>query len=200
MKTIAIQAEVKQTTGRSAAARARKEGKVPCVLYGGSENINLLVEEKELNKFLYTPEVMIAEINIDGGKSVKALVQDAQFHPVSDVTIHADFLELTPGTPVRVSLPIKPVGNSVGVRAGGKLKEILRKLKVKGNTENLPDFVEVDITNVNIGQSVRVRDIKIDGVEFLDAPENVIVTVSATRATRQAAEEAAAAEKGGKKK
>lgn len=192
MKTIAIQAEVKQATGRSTAANARKEGKVPCVLYGGAENMNLFVPEKELNKFLYTPEVMIAEIHIEGGKKVNALVQDAQFHPVSDATLHADFIELIPGKPVRVSLPIKPVGNSVGVRAGGKLKEILRKIRVKGLTENLPDYIEVDITNVNIGQSFRIRDLKLEGVELLDAPENVIVTVSATRATRQAAEEATA--------
>jgi large subunit ribosomal protein L25 len=192
MKTIAIQAEVKQGTGRSIAANARKEGKIPCVVYGGSENVNLLVAEKELNKFLYTPEVLIAEINIEGGKTVKALVQASQFHPVTDATLHADFLELIPGQPVKVNLPIKTVGNSVGVRAGGKLKEILRKLRVKGMAEDLPDFIEIDITNVNIGQSFRVNQLKLDGVEFLDSPSNVVVTVSATRATRQAEEAAAA--------
>lgn len=193
MKTIAIQAEVKQGTGRSISANARKEGKVPCVLYGGSENVNLLVAEKELNKFLYTPEVLIAEIQIDGGKTVKALVQDAQFHPVSDETLHADFKELVAGEPVKVSLPIKTVGNSVGVRAGGKLKEILRKLRVKGMPENLPDFVEIDITDVNIGGTFRVGQLKLDGVEFLDGANNVVATVAATRATRQAEEAAAAA-------
>lgn len=192
MKTIAIQAEVKQGTGRSISANSRKEGKVPCVLYGGSENANLLVAEKELNKFLYTPEVLIAEIAIAGGKTVKALVQDAQFHPVTDATLHADFKELVAGQPVKVSLPIKVVGNSVGVRAGGKLKEILRKLRVKGMPENLPDFVEIDITEVNIGQSFRVGQLKLDGVEFLDGATNVVVTVGATRATRQAEEAAAA--------
>jgi len=192
MKTIAIQAEVKQGTGRSIAANARKEGKIPCVVYGGSENVNLLVAEKELNKFLYTPEVLIAEINIEGGKTVKALVQASQFHPVTDATLHADFLELTPGQPVKVNLPIKAVGNSVGVRAGGKLKEILRKLRVKGMAEDLPDFIEIDISNVNIGQSFRVSQLKLDGVEFLDSPSNVVVTVAATRATRQAEEAAAA--------
>ena len=200
MKTIAIQAEVKQGTGRSISANARKEGKIPCVVYGGSGNVNLLVAEKELNKFLYTPEVLIAEINIDGGKTVKALVQDSQFHPVTDATLHADFLELVPGQPVKVSLPIKAVGNSVGVRAGGKLKEILRKLRVKGMPENLPDYIEIDISDVNIGQSFRVNQLQLDGVEFLDAPNNVVVTVSATRATRQAEEAAAAAKPAGKKK
>lgn len=192
MKTIAITAEVKQGTGRSISANARKEGKVPCILYGGSDNVNLLVSEKELNKFLYTPEVLIAEIAIEGGKTVKALVQDAQFHPISDKTLHADFKELIPGQPVKVSLPIKVVGNSVGVRAGGKLKEILRKLRVKGMPENLPDFVEVDITEVNIGQSFRVGQLKLEGVEFLDGANNVVATVAATRATRQAEEAAAA--------
>lgn len=198
MKTIAITAEVKQGTGRSISANARKEGKVPCVLYGGSENVNLLVSEKELNKFLYTPEVLIAEIAIEGGKTVKALVQDAQFHPVSDKTLHADFKELIAGQPVKVSLPINVVGNSAGVRAGGKLKQILRKLRVKGMPENLPDYIDIDITDVNIGQSFRVNQLKLDGVEFLDAANNVVVTVAATRATRQA-EEAAAATTGKKK-
>lgn len=197
MKTIAITAEVKQGTGRSISANARKEGKVPCVLYGGSENVNLLVSEKELNKFLYTPEVLIAEIAIEGGKTVKALVQDAQFHPVSDKTLHADFKELIAGQPVKVSLPINVVGNSAGVRAGGKLKQILRKLRVKGMPENLPDYIDIDITDVNIGQSFRVNQLKLDGVEFLDAANNVVVTVAATRATRQAEEAAATT---GKKK
>lgn len=192
MKTIAISAEIKKGTGRSISANSRKEGKVPCVLYGGSENVNLLVSEKELNKFLYTPEVLIAEINIEGGKTVKALVQDAQFHPVTDKTLHADFKELVAGQPVKVSLPIKVVGNSVGVRAGGKLKEILRKLRVKGMPENLPDFIEVDITEVNIGGTFRVGQLKLDGVEFLDGANNVVATVAATRATRQAEEAAAA--------
>ena len=200
MKTIAIQAEVKQGTGRSLSAHARKEGKIPCVLYGGSENVNLLVAEKELNKFLYTPEVLIAEISIEGGKTVKALVQDAQFHPVSDKTLHADFKELIDGEPIKVSLPIKTTGNSVGVRAGGKLKEVLRKLRVKGMPENLPDFVEVDMSEVNIGGAFRVGQLKLDGVEFLDGSNNVIATVAATRATRQAEEAAAAATKPGKKK
>lgn len=199
MKTIAIQAEVKQGTGRSVSANARNAGQVPAILYGGSENVNLLVSEKELNKFLYTPEVLIAEIAIAGGKTVKALVQDAQFHPVTDRTLHADFKELVAGQPVKVSLPIKVVGNSVGVRAGGKLKPILRKLRVKGLPENLPDYVEVDITEVNIGQSFRVNQLQLEGVEFLDAANNVVVTVSATRATRQAAEEVTKAATGKKK-
>lgn len=199
MKTIAIQAEVKQGTGRSVSANARNAGQVPAILYGGSENVNLLVSEKELNKFLYTPEVLIAEIAIAGGKTVKALVQDAQFHPVTDRTLHADFKELVAGQPVKVSLPIKVVGNSVGVRAGGKLKPILRKLRVKGLPENLPDYVEVDITEVNIGQSFRVNQLQLEGVEFLDAANNVVVTVSATRATRQAAEEVTKTATGKKK-
>lgn len=148
------------------------------------------MDEKEVNQLIYTPEVIVAEINLEG-KTIRALVQDSQFHPVTDKTEHVDFLEVTDSKPVRVSLPVKFTGNSVGVRAGGKLKPVLRKLKVQGFTKDLPDFIEIDITNVNIGQNVRVRSISIPNITFLDSPDGVIASVAATRASMK--EEAAAA-------
>lgn len=196
MKSVQIKAEVRTQTGRKNAVDLRRAGRVPAVVYGGNEVLHLNVDEREVNSLLYTPEVMIAEIEA-GGKTVRAIVQDAQFNPVTDRTAHVDFIEVTEDKPIKVSLPVRVIGNSVGVRAGGKLKTILRKLKVKGLASNLPDFIDVDITDVNIGQTFRVRQVSIEGVEFLDAPENVICTVAATRASRQ---ESAAAEATGKKK
>lgn len=196
MKSVQIKAEVRSQIGKKDAVDLRRAGRVPVVVYGGNEVLHLSVDEREVNSLLYTPEVLIAEIEA-GGKTVRAIVQEAQFNPITDRTNHVDFIEVTDDKPVKVSLPVRTFGNSVGVRAGGKLKTIMRKLKVKGMANNLPDFIDVDITDVNIGQTFRVKQVKIEGVEFLDSPDNVICTVAATRASRQ---ESATAEAGGKKK
>jgi len=197
MKSVQIKAEVRSQIGKKDSLNLRRAGRVPAVIYGGNEVLHISVDEREVNTLLYTPEVLIAEIDL-GGKTVKAVVQDAQFHVLTEATTHVDFMEVVDGKPLKVALPVRTVGNSVGVRAGGKLKVIMRKLKVKGMADKLPAFVDVDITDVNIGQSVRVKQINIDGVEFLDAKDNVICTVAATRASRQ--ESAAAAEAPAKKK
>lgn len=197
MKSVQIKAEVRSQIGKKNSLDLRRAGRVPAVIYGGNEVLHISVDEREVNTLLYTPEVLIAEIDL-GGKTVKAVVQDAQFHVLTEATTHVDFMEVVDGKPLKVALPVRTVGNSVGVRAGGKLKVIMRKLKVKGMADKLPAFVDVDITDVNIGQSVRVKQINIDGVEFLDAKDNVICTVAATRASRQ--ESAAAAEAPAKKK
>lgn len=190
MKSVQIKAEVRTQTGKKEAADLRRAGRVPAVVYGGNEVLHLSVDEREVNSLLYTPEVMIAEIEA-GGKTVRAIVQEAQFNPVTDQTNHVDFIEVTDDKPVKVGLPIRAIGNSVGVRAGGKLKVVMRKLKVKGLAAQLPDFIDVDITDVNIGQTFRVKQVNIEGVELLDPKDNVICTVAATRASRQ---ESAAAE------
>ncbi|HEY8366428.1 MAG TPA: 50S ribosomal protein L25 [Bacteroidia bacterium] len=197
MKSVQIKAEVRSQIGKKNSLDLRRAGRVPAVIYGGNEVLHISVDEREVNTLLYTPEVLIAEIDL-GGKTVKAVVQDAQFHVLTDATTHVDFMEVVDGKPLKVALPVRTVGNSVGVRAGGKLKVIMRKLKVKGMADKLPAYVDVDITDVNIGQTVRVKQINIDGVEFLDAKDNVICTVAATRASRQ--ESAATATPAKKKK
>jgi len=197
MKSVQIKAEVRSQIGKKDSLDLRRAGRVPAVIYGGNEVLHISVDEREVNTLLYTPEVLIAEIDL-GGKTVKAVVQDAQFHVLTDATTHVDFMEVVDGKPLKVALPVRTVGNSVGVRAGGKLKVIMRKLKVKGMADKLPAYVDVDITDVNIGQTVRVKQINIDGVEFLDAKDNVICTVAATRASRQ--ESAATATPAKKKK
>ena len=194
MKSVQIKAEVRSQIGKKESVDLRRAGRVPAVIYGGNDVLHISVDEREVNTLLYTPEVLIAEIDL-GGKTVKAVVQDAQFHVLTDATTHVDFMEVVDGKPLKVALPVRTVGNSVGVRAGGKLKVIMRKLKVKGMAENLPAFVDVDITDVNIGQTFRVKQINIEGVEFLDAKDNVICTVAATRASRQESAAAAPAKK-----
>lgn len=161
MKSVQIKAEVRSQIGKKDSLNLRRAGRVPAVIYGGNEVLHISVDEREVNTLLYTPEVLIAEIDL-GGKTVKAVVQDAQFHVLTDATTHVDFMEVVDGKPLKVALPVRTVGNSVGVRAGGKLKVIMRKLKVKGMADKLPAFVDVDITDVNIGQSVRVKQINID--------------------------------------
>jgi large subunit ribosomal protein L25 len=197
MKSIAINAELRNGNSKSDAVNLRRNQRVPAIIYGGESNILVSFDEKEINKFIYTPEIIIAEIHVDG-KVIKGLIQDKQFDPVTDKTVHIDILELVPGKPVKTSLPIRLVGNSSGVRAGGKLKMVLRRLKVKGLAEALPDFIEVDITEVGIGQSVRVKSLNIPGVEILEIPEGVIASVAATRNSMK--EEAAAAAASAKKK
>lgn len=198
MKSIAINAELRNGNSKSDAVNLRRNERVPAIIYGGESNTLVSFDEKEINKFIYTPEIIIAEIHVDG-KVIKGLIQDKQFDPVTDKTVHLDILELVPGKPVKTSLPIRVVGNSSGVRAGGKLKMVLRRLKVKGAAEALPDFIEVDITEVGIGQSVRVKSLNIPGVEILEIPEGVIASVAATRNSMKE-EAAAAAAAAGKKK
>lgn len=197
MKSIAINAELRNGNSKSDAVNLRRNERVPAIIYGGENNTLVSFDEKEINKFIYTPEIIITEIHVDG-KVIKGLIQDKQFDPVTDKTVHIDILELVPGKPVKTSLPIRIVGNSSGVRAGGKLKMVLRRLKVKGAAEALPDYIEVDITEVGIGQSVRVKSLNIPGVEILEIPEGVIASVAATRNSMK--EEAAAAAAGAKKK
>lgn len=194
MKSVQIKAEVRSQIGKKDSVDLRRAGRVPAVIYGGNEVLHISVDEREVNTLLYTPEVLIAEIDL-GGKTIKAVVQDAQFHVLSDATAHVDFMEIVDGKPLKVAIPVRTVGNSVGVRAGGKLKVIMRKLKVRGMAKDLPDFVDVDITDVNIGQTFRVKQVNIEGVEFLDSKDNVICTVAATRASRQESAAAAPAKK-----
>jgi large subunit ribosomal protein L25 len=141
---------------------------------------------------VYTPDVNTVNLNV-GGKTYSAIMKDIQFHPVTDKIMHIDFLELSDDKAVRMEVPVKITGNSVGVRAGGVLVSKMRKLKIAALPKHLPDYVEVKIDDLNIGQDVRVRDIAIDGVTFLDSPGNVITGVKTTRNTVAAAPEAPAA-------
>jgi large subunit ribosomal protein L25 len=196
MKTVSMSGSLRESVGKKDAKRSRREGKVPCVLYGGKEQIKFVMDDKFFTKILFTDEVYLLKINIDS-KEYNAVLQDIQYHPVTDTVLHADFLEILPGKKVTIAIPVKVEGVAPGVLSGGKLNKKLRKIKIKGLVEDLPDFVTVNINELNIGDSIKVKDVKNDKLEFLDMPSSVIVSVKTARGAtaEEAAEDAAAAAK-----
>jgi large subunit ribosomal protein L25 len=180
MKTVSMSGSLRGNVGKKDAKAQRKEGKVPCVIYGGKEQIHFSADVTAFKPVLYTPASNLVSINIDG-KEYLTILQDVQSHPVSDNILHADFLELSAEKPVIIPVPIRVTGTSPGVLLGGKLVKKLRKLKIKALIEHLPDEIEISISNLDINQSVKVADLKLENIEFLDIPSAVIVTVLSTR-------------------
>jgi len=181
MKTVSMSGLLRANVGKKDAKLTRVSGKVPCVVYGGKEELHFAVDEKELQTIIFTPYTFLVNLDIEGRK-ITAIVQDVQYHPVSDKTLHVDFLEVTPGKPIITSLPIRIEGNSVGVLRGGKLVKKFRKLKVKGLFEHMPEEIKINITNMEINDVVKVSDIKIPNIQLLDVPNNMVVSVASTRA------------------
>jgi large subunit ribosomal protein L25 len=186
MKTVSLSGTPRAYVGKKDAKLNRREGKVPCVIYGGKEQIHFTLPELAFNKILFTPEVYIIELEVDG-KTYKTILQDVQYHPVNDKVLHADFLEIIEGKKLIVALPVKFKGVAPGVTKGGKLMVKYRKLRVKGEIEKMPEFIEVDISNLEIGQSVKVRDINLDGLTVVDTPNAVVVQVKMARGAKAAA-------------
>jgi large subunit ribosomal protein L25 len=191
MKTIEIQGLKRSDLTKQSLKALRTSEQVPCVLYGGAEPIHFAVPLAQFKGLVYTPNVYIVKVVIDG-KDYSCVMQDIQFHPVTDIIQHVDFLEITESSLVTINVPIKITGASEGVKQGGKLVTKVRRLKVKALPKQLPDSVEIDITPLKIGGNIRVRDLKLDGVEFLDSPANVVIAV---RTTRNVAAAETAAEK-----
>jgi large subunit ribosomal protein L25 len=190
MKTILLKGESRGELGTRTAKALRSEGKVPCVIYSeGKEAAHFAVYQADFKNLVYTPNVYKVRINLDG-QNHEAILQDIQFHPVSDAILHADFMSVDANKKVIMEVPIRVVGNSPGVRAGGKLVTKINRLRVKGLIADMPDFIDVAIDTLEIGQSAKVRQISIDKLEILDAQENAIVSVKTTRALMQAAAEA----------
>jgi large subunit ribosomal protein L25 len=185
MKAISLSGSQRANVGKTDAKALRKAGNVPCVLYGGESQIHFSAKESDFKPLLFTPEVHTINLSIDG-KEYKAILQEVQFDPIKDSLLHADFLAVNESKPIVIAIPVKVTGNSAGVRAGGKLAVKVRKMKVRGLLNDLPDFIEIDITNLEIGQSVKVRDISNDKLQFLDAPNVAVLSVNATRASRSA--------------
>lgn len=188
MKTIAIKGDTRVGLGKSATKALRKEGKVPCVLYGKDKLVHFGVYEIDFKNLVYTPNSYAVLLDVNNEKTL-AKLQDIQFHPVSEAIVHADFMSIDVNKPVEMPIPVKVVGNSPGVRAGGKLQLKIQKLKAVGLIKDMPDFVEVNIDKLELGKSIRVKEINVEGLQFTDAPENTILTVAQTRASRAAANE-----------
>ncbi|MFD2597674.1 50S ribosomal protein L25 [Sphingobacterium corticis] len=198
MKSIAISGSVRQNVGKRDAKELRYEGQIPAVLYGGKEQTHLSVSAADLKSALYTSDVVFIELDIEGKKS-RAIIQDAQFHPLTDLVTHVDFLELSDDKEVSVNIPIKLTGTSPGVKMGGKLVQKLRALRVKALPNNLPQVIEVPMDSLEVGKSYRVRQVELTDAKVLNNSDDTIVSVIMSRALRQAEQEAAKAAKGGKK-
>ena len=187
MNTVSITAENRTNLGKKGTRAVRAEGKIPCVLYGSGDPLHFTVPAKSVKSLVYTPDFKVADISIDGGTR-QAIVKDIQFHPVSEAIQHIDFLSMVEGTPIKVELPVRFSGVSPGVKSGGKLQQSMRRVKVKANPENLTEDLKVDIGSLQLGQSVRVRDIEVpEGVEIMSAEATPIATVIIPRALRSAA-------------
>lgn len=194
MKTIRLIGEERTDLGTYATRRVREEGKVPCVLYGGKDHVTFSVYKDDFKNLVYTPNTYLAQIEL-GSKKYKSILQDIQFHPVNDQIIHVDFLEVAEDKPVSLHLPVKITGNSPGVSAGGKLLVKNKKLRVRGLIKDMPDFIEINIDNLELGKSVKVSELTVPGLELLDAPANAVVSVLTTRATKEADAAASGAKK-----
>lgn len=190
MKTVTLSGSPRANVGKVDAATLRAQGNVPCVIYGGKEQVHFYADIRAFKPIIFTPNAHIVEINLDG-KVYKTVLQEAQYHKINDNLIHADFLELVDGKPVTVEIPVRLNGQSEGVKKGGKLTVKLRKLKARGLANVLPDYIDIDIEKLDIGGSVSVGDINIEGVTLLNAKNVSVVSVQTTRAA--AAAEAAAA-------
>lgn len=191
MESITFKASMRKETGKKSLKTIRMQESVPCVLYGGKENINFHALESEFRHLIFTPNVYVVNIDIDGNEH-KAIIKDLQYHPVTDKLLHADFYELSDDKPVCVEIPVKLCGTSIGVREGGKLLIDKRKVKVKGLYKDIPSEIEIDVTQLPIGKSIRAGELKTTGnYSIVFAKETPIVSVRTTRAAAAAAQEAA---------
>ena len=180
MKTISMSGSLRENVGKRDAKMNRRHGKIPCVIYGGEKQVHFTVDEKAFSKLIFTPEVYIVKLTIDGSLC-DAILQDVQYHPVSDKVLHVDFLELAPGKPVIISIPIKIKGVSPGILEGGKLIKKKRKLRVQALLEFLPDFIELDISKLNIDDAIKIKDLDFENLTLLDSPLDMVIAVQVTR-------------------
>ena len=183
MRKIEIVGYNRDTLGTKSAKDLRREALAPCVLYGGEKQIHFAVPMILFRELLYTPEVSEVILNIEG-EIHHAIVQDSQYHPVSEMILHVDFLEIVEGKEIKIDVPIKVIGDSPGVRKGGKMVQKLRKASLRGLADNIPDFVEIDITGLDLGQTVKVGKLKAENVTILNNPSAPVATIDIPRALR----------------
>jgi large subunit ribosomal protein L25 len=180
MKTLEISAKLRTETGKAGSKQLRKSDNVPCIIYGGESNINFYAHKNAFKELIYTPDAHLVLLDIEG-KKVKAVIKDIQFHPVSDAILHIDFVEVSESKPVIINIPVKVIGDSPGVKAGGKLRIKARNLKVSGLIDSIPEFLVVDISALKIGQSIKVGDLSYDKIELLDSRKDLILSIATSR-------------------
>ena len=195
MESIALKASLRKETGKKSSKTIRAKEGIPCVLYGGKENINFLATESEFRHLIFTPKVFIVHIDIEGN-TYNAVIKDLQFHPVTDKLLHADFFEISDDKAIIVDIPVKITGSSTGVREGGRLVMERRKIHIKGLPKDIPAEIEINITDLAIGKSIRAGDVETGGKFTVVLPKEApIASVRMTRAAAAAAQEAAKQDK-----
>ncbi len=191
MKHIELKGVVREAGNKAAVKSIRKQGLVPCNIYGaGIENVLFTVTAKDLKALTHTPNSYIVELELNDGKKFKAVLHEVQWHPVTDEALHVDFLAIAEDKPVVIDVPVVITGHSEGVKLGGKLLVSSRKLRISALIENLPDSLEVDTTNLMIGKQIVAGDLHYDNINIVSPKGTIICSVRATRATAQAAQNA----------
>lgn len=193
MKEINVSGQKRETTGKKASKLMRKEGLVPCNLYGEKKGENGLPEAlsfsvpaADLRKVVYTPHVYVVNLNIDGAEH-KAIIKELQFHPTTDALLHADFFEVNDTKAITIGIPVKLNGLAQGVRDGGKLNLSIRKIDVKAPYKQIPEILDIDVTNLGLGKAIKVGDLHYEGLELATPAQVVVCSVKETRASRSAA-------------
>ena len=195
MKSLAISVKERENVGKSSSKALRNQGKVPCVLYGGEKQLYFSASENDLNKLVNTPDVFLLNIDIDG-EVFTAILQDIQFHPLTDSILHVDFLQTFDDKEVTVSIPINFIGTPIGVRNGGNLLVRKRAIKTRAITSNLPDAININIEELKIGDFLYIGDVRDDKYTFLAGDKSVIVGVKTARGAIEDEEEEEGTEEG----
>ena len=193
MKTIEIKGTARVAGGKKAAKQLRKQGVIPCNLYGELKDekglpqaFSFAVTEAELRKLLYSPDIYTVKLDVDG-KQCLAILKEAQFHPVKDNVLHVDFYQITDQKPIVMEVPIRLNGLAEGVKAGGKLAASVRKLKVKAVHTAIPERLDIDVTHLELGKTIKVGELSFEGLELVTSPSVVVCQVKMTRNARSAA-------------
>ena len=195
METIEIIGYKRANLGKNESKKLREDGNVPCVVYGGKEQIHFHAPMILFRDLVYTPGANFVKLNIEGEEK-DVILQDIQFHPVSEVILHADFLELNDNKKVKMEIPVKIFGDSPGVQQGGKILMRIRKLSVMAYPKNMPEFIEVDISGLDLGKSIKVEDLLNDEFDILNSPVVSVVSVNIPRVKIEVEEEEEEGEEG----
>lgn len=192
MKEVSLKGQLRTATGKKASKLDRKAGLVPCNLYGEAEQdgkpaaLSFAIPAADLRKVVYTPNIYVVNITIDG-TTHKCVMKELQFHPVSDALLHVDFYEVNETKPIVIGIPVKLTGLAQGVRDGGRLSLSIRKINVKAPYTAIPDTLEVDVTNLGLGKTIKVGELHFEGLEIVTSKEVIVCAVKMTRAAMSAA-------------
>ena len=200
MKEFALNGQKRETVGKKATKALRKEGLVPCNLYGEKvgkdgkpEALAFAISMNDLRKAVYTPHIYVINLNIDGEHHI-AIMKELQFHPVSDALLHIDFYEVNPDKPITIGIPVRLNGLAQGVRDGGRMNLSIRKIEVTASYPQIPEHLDIDVTNLKIGKSIKVGELSFEGLELATSKEVVVCSIKMTRAALSAAANAEATE------